>query len=102
MFVILRIANPKSKYMLPDIQLLPTLQGILPIAKIAQLHDILYCFMCIRYGVSVRSLSRYSGYSLRTWFRFLKGSYPWAIIRVTIFNPQFADEFLPTDLVNAA
>ena len=74
--------------MLPDIQLLPILQGILSVAKIEQLHDILHCFMCIRYGVSVRSLSRYSKYSLRTWFRFLKGIYPWAIIRATIFKKQ--------------
>lgn len=84
--LILRIANPKLKHMLPDIQRLLLLQGILSVAKIAQLGDFLYSFMCIRYGVSIRSLSRYSGYSLRTWFRFLKGDYPWAEIRAIFFK----------------
>lgn len=72
--------------MLPDIQLLPLLTGILSSAKIAQLTDILYCFMCAQYGITVRGLSRYSTYSLRSWFRFLKQTYPWVQIRAILFK----------------
>ena len=71
--------------MLPIISLLQVLQSKLTSAKILQLADFLYCFMCIRYGVSVRSLSRYSNYSVRTWFRFLAEDYPWVSIRVKLF-----------------
>ena len=49
------------------------------IAKVKQLADIIQCFYSVRYGTTTRSLARYSGYSLRSLFRFLQGDYRLAI-----------------------
>ncbi|QQS27423.1 MAG: hypothetical protein IPM47_10915 [Sphingobacteriales bacterium] len=69
----------------PNILPLELYKDILSVAKILQLRDFLYCFMCIRYGVSVRSLCRYSNYSVRTWFRFMSEDYLWERIRMKLF-----------------
>lgn len=55
-------------------------------ANIKHLADIIHCFYCVRYGTTTRSLSRYSAYSLRSWFRFLKTAHPWIAIRLSLLN----------------
>jgi hypothetical protein len=61
------------------------LQSVLCGTKIAQLHDLITCFLSVSHGVTTKSLSRYSEYSRRTLFRFLGGSYEWVSIRVRLF-----------------
>jgi len=55
-------------------------------ANIKRLADILHCFYCVRYGTTTRSLSRYSRYSLRSFFRFLKTAHPWIAIRLSLLK----------------
>jgi putative transposase len=62
------------------------LSGTLAEAKIEVLFDIINAFFQVSYGITTRSLSRYTNCSLRTLFRFLKDTYDWVTIRVRLFN----------------
>lgn len=55
-------------------------------ANINLLTDIIHCFYCVRYGTTTRSLSRYSGYSLRTLFRFLAKDHQWVAVRLCLLK----------------
>lgn len=54
--------------------------------KVKQLRDIIECFYSVRYATTTRSLARYSSYSRRSLFRFLKGDYPWVAIRLSLLK----------------
>jgi len=72
--------------MLSISQLTTVLQAVLSKTKIKQLADIIQCFYCVRYATTTRSLSRYSAYSRRSLFRFLKEDYPWIGIRIMLLK----------------
>lgn len=72
--------------MLPVTELTIILQDVLHLSNVRILLDILKCFYCVEGKTTTRSLSRYSGYSLRTLFRFLKEDIDWIGIRLLIFQ----------------
>lgn len=55
-------------------------------ANIKLLADLIHCFYCVRYETTTRSLSRYSGYSLRTLFRFLAKDHQWVAVRLCLLK----------------
>ena len=55
-------------------------------SKLVQFLDIFSSFFESTITTTTRSLSRYSDISLRTWFRFLAGSFNWVEIRIRIFK----------------
>jgi len=72
--------------MLPLTELTIILQDLLVLSNVRILLDILECFYCVEGKTTTRSLSRYSGYSLRTIFRFLKEDIDWLGLRLLIFQ----------------
>ena len=72
--------------MLPLTELTIILQDQLVLSNVRILLDILECFYCVEGKTTTRSLSRYSGYSLRTIFRFLKEDIDWLGLRLLIFQ----------------
>ena len=72
--------------MLPLTELGILLQDQLGLSKVRILLDILECFYCVEGKTTTRSLSRYSGYSLRTLFRFLGEEIDWLGLRLLIFK----------------
>lgn len=70
--------------MLSIIQLTGVLQEVMSKTKIKQLADIIECFYSVRYATTSRSLSRYSSYSRRSLFRFLKEDYEWIAIGILL------------------
>ena len=72
--------------MLTLVELKACLGGVYSGSKIVQFLDIFTSFFESTITTTTRSLSRYSDMSLRTWFRFLAGSFNWIEIRVRIFS----------------
>jgi putative transposase len=54
--------------------------------NIKLLADIIECFYCVRYATTTRSLSRYSKYSRRSLFRFLKADHEWIAMRIILLK----------------
>lgn len=73
--------------MLPS---LASCQSTLKTATSSSNIRILYCLInsmfCVRTKVTTRSLSRYSSYSLRHFFRFLRREIDWLSIRILLFR----------------
>ncbi len=72
--------------MLPINELTNLLQGTMTNANIRVYLQLIASFFCVRYEITTKSLSRYSDYSKRHIFRFLKENHDWLKIRVAIFN----------------
>lgn len=69
------------------IELTIVLNGLLSHANIRFLREIISSFYCVQKDITTKSLSRYSEYSVRTFFRFLKTEWiDWLSIRVKIFR----------------
>ncbi len=56
------------------------------VANIRLLSQIIVCFYCVRYQTTTRSLARYSSYSLRTLFRFLRQDHEWIKLRLLLLK----------------
>lgn len=72
--------------MLPIIELTNILQGTMTNANIKIFLELTAGFFFVRCRITTRSLSRYTSYSLRQIFRFLKQNHCWLTIRLTLFN----------------
>lgn len=55
-------------------------------ANIALFAELIQSFFTVRYTTTTRSLSRYTTYSLRQIFRFLKQSHDWLSVRILLFG----------------
>lgn len=53
-------------------------------ANIRFLDNMIRCFYCVQKDITVRSLSRYSEYSTRSFFRFLKTNVDWVSLRMAL------------------
>jgi len=65
-------------------ELTAVFNGLLSAADIGFLHNIITCFYCVQKDITVRSLSRYSEYSTRSFFRFLKTNLDWVSLRIAL------------------
>lgn len=71
--------------MLDILNLTTCLSGLLSSTQIACLKEFITAFYLTTYATTTRSLSRYTGYSLRSLFRFLSSDYDWTVLRIRIF-----------------
>ncbi|NJL75288.1 MAG: transposase [Saprospiraceae bacterium] len=55
-------------------------------ANIKFLDNLISCFYCVQKDITVRSLSRYSEYSTRSFFRFLKRDVDWVSLRMALVS----------------
>jgi putative transposase len=58
---------------------------ILNVTKVEIIIDLILSFYRVPYAITTRSLARYSDRSLRSWFRFLSGTYDWTKCKVALF-----------------
>lgn len=62
------------------------LKSVLSSTNIDILFELITASFCVSYGVTTRSMSRYTAYSLRTLFRFLGTPHDWVSLRVQLFE----------------
>jgi len=65
-------------------ELIAVSNDLLSAANIRFLHNIINCFYCVQKDITVRSLSRFSEYSTRSFFRFLKTNVDWVSLRIAL------------------
>jgi putative transposase len=75
--------------MLPITAVTKCLQPTMTRATIAIFLSLVASFLCCRYEITTRGLSRYCDYSLRQIFRFLVGNHNWLLVRSSLFKSFF-------------
>ena len=74
--------------MLPITAITKCLQTTMTSANIRIFLSLVTSFLCVRYEITTRGLSRYCEYSLRTIFRFLLQDHDWLRIRISLIPVQ--------------
>ena len=75
--------------MLPITEIRKCLQSTMTKANLGIFLSLATSFLCVRYEITTRGLSRYCDYSLRQIFRFLVTDQSWLLIRISLFKSFF-------------
>lgn len=79
--------------MIPIPEITGVLKGAMTAPNIRIFSELIAAFFSARHKITTRSLSRYTDYSLRQLFRFLKKDIDWLAVRVLLFkNFIFSEE----------
>lgn len=70
----------------PITEITKFLQGTMTKANIKLFSELIAAFFCCRYQTTTRGLSRYTTYSKRQLFRFLKVGHDWRTVRLILFG----------------